>query len=62
MIEVLEVRKGCDLIVGNVKNAEIGIILEARDLGEDVVRYVELFELGEIGQAGYCWKSIGLYR
>lgn len=62
MLQMVDVCQVEDLVVGNIKDAQIGIVLEAGDLGQGVVGDVEFFELVEIGQAGYLWESVGLYR
>jgi type IV secretory pathway ATPase VirB11/archaellum biosynthesis ATPase len=54
---VLEVR---DLVVGEVQDAQGGILFQAGEVGHGVVGEVELFEVGEVGEACQVGETVGL--
>lgn len=45
----MEVGKIGDLIVRDIKHPEMGVVLKSRDLGKNIMRDVEFFEVGEAG-------------
>lgn len=46
---MVEIGKIGDLIVRDVKHAEMGVFLEPRDFGKKIVRDVEFLETGKAG-------------
>lgn len=54
---ILEMR---NWIIGYVKDAELGVCLKARDLGESIVGDVECFEVREGRETGNRGEAIGL--
>jgi hypothetical protein len=55
--EVFELR---DLVVGKVENAQIGVVLEARKIGDGVVGEVELFQVLKVREARDAGEAVGL--
>jgi hypothetical protein len=49
-----------DLVVGEVQDAQSGILFQAGEVGHGVVGEVELFEVGEVGEASQVGETVGL--
>ena len=49
-----------DGVGADVDDAQVGVVLQAGKVGEEVVRDVEFFEVGEGGEAGDAAEAVGL--
>jgi hypothetical protein len=55
--EVFELR---NLIIGEVENAQIGVVLETGKIRDSVMREKELFEVLKIGETRDAGEAVGL--
>lgn len=49
-----------DLVVGEVQYAQSGVLFQAGEVGHGVMGEVELFEVGEVGEACEVGETVGL--
>ena len=61
MLLIFQIGEMSDLIVRDVKDPEIGIVLEARNLSQGIVGDVEFFKVGKGGEARDLREAIRLY-
>lgn len=49
-----------DLVVGEVQDAQSGVLFQAGEVGHGVMGEVEFFEVGEIGEAREVGETVRL--